>query len=126
MRSEGAVVLLEAEERALFGAREQSLAIYQRLRERLAGSPAAVEVKQTCIHLVAGTGGTAFAGVHPRKQAVLLNLRLATALEGPRIRRVEQASRNRYHNELLIESPDAVDGELLGWMEDALQLASTR
>src|SRR3954447_15483407 len=106
MRSEAAAVPLSAEEREWVGTRERPLAISQRLRERLAGTAAAAELKQSCIHLVAQVGGTAFAGVHPRKQAVLLNLRLSTPLEGPRIRRVEQASRNRYHNELLIESPD--------------------
>jgi Domain of unknown function (DUF5655) len=79
-----------------------------------------VEPKGTCIHL---NRRTAFAGLHPRKSALLLNLRAAAPIANPRIRKVEQASANRYHSELLIESADALDDELMGWIADAHALA---
>lgn len=79
-----------------------------------------VDPKGTCVHL---NRRTAFAGLHPRKGALLLNLRAAAPIESPRIRKVERASANRYHNELLVESPDAVDDELIGWIAQAHALA---
>lgn len=80
----------------------------------------AVDPKGTCIHL---NHRTAFAGLHPRKGALLLNLRSSAPIESPRIRKVERASANRYHNELLVESPDVIDDELMGWIAAAHALA---
>jgi hypothetical protein len=79
-----------------------------------------VDPKGTCIHL---NRRTAFAGLHPRKSALLLNLRTSAPIASARIRKVEQASANRYHNELMLDSADALDGELMGWIADAHALA---
>jgi len=79
-----------------------------------------VDPKGTCIHL---NRRTAFAGLHPRRSALLLNLRSSAPIESPRIRKVERASANRYHNELLIEAADAIDDELMGWVAEAHALA---
>lgn len=76
--------------------------------------------KGTCIHL---NRRTAFAGLHPRKAAVLLNLRTSAPIESGRIRKVERVSANRYHNELLLESEDGLDDELMGWIAGAHALA---
>ena len=80
-----------------------------------------VEPKRACVHL---NRKTAFAGLHPRRSALLLNLRTSAPIESGRIRKVEKASANRYHNEMLIESPEALDAELIGWIADAHALAS--
>ena len=79
-----------------------------------------VDPKGTCIHL---NRRTAFAGLHPRKSALLLNLRMSAPIEGPRVRKVERISANRYHNEMLLDSAGAIDAELLGWLSDAHALA---
>ncbi|HEV7658226.1 MAG TPA: DUF5655 domain-containing protein [Allosphingosinicella sp.] len=79
-----------------------------------------VDPKGTCIHL---NRRTAFAGLHPRKYALLLNLRSSAPIEGARIRKVEKVSANRYHNEMLVESAEALDDELIGWIADAHALA---
>jgi len=79
-----------------------------------------VDPKGTCIHL---NRRTAFAGLHPRKSALLLNLRASAPIESPRVRKVERVSAHRYHNELLVESPDALDEELIGWIAQAHALA---
>ena len=83
-----------------------------------------IDPKKTSIHLTAGNDGTAFAGVHTRKSAILLNIRSAAPIESPRVRKVEQVSKNRFHNELLLESPNDVDAELLRWLEDAYGLST--
>jgi hypothetical protein len=83
-----------------------------------------VETKSTSIHLVAGFSGNTFAGVHPQKAAILLDIRSAAPLTSPRVRKVEQVSKNRFHNELLLASPDYVNGELLRWLRAVYELAS--
>jgi hypothetical protein len=54
---------------------------------------------------------------------VLLNLRTSAPIESARIRKVERASANRYHNEMLLESAADLDGELMQWIADAHALA---
>lgn len=81
----------------------------------------AVDPKGTCLHL---NHRVAFAGLHPRRNALLLNLRTAAAIESPRIRRLERASANRYHNEMLVAAVDEIDDELMGWIAAAHALAA--
>lgn len=78
--------------------------------------------KKTSIHLVAKTG---FAGVHPRKSAVLLNIRSDAPIKSQRIRKIERVSANRFHNEMLIASPKEVDTELIGWLKKAYALSAS-
>lgn len=85
--------------------------------------PVLVEEKKTSIHLVAGSG---FAGVHPRKAAILLNIRSDAAISSPRVRKVEQVSKSRFHNEMLLETPKDVDREVIGWLRAAYQLSANR
>jgi hypothetical protein len=84
--------------------------------------PLTIEVKKTSVHIV-GTKG-AFAGVHARKSALLLNIRSAAAIKSPRIRKVEKVSAHRFHNELLLNAPADVDKELLGWLREAHALSA--
>lgn len=79
------------------------------------------EEKKTSIHLVAKT---AFAGVHPRKVGILLNIRSATPIDSPRIRKVERVSANRFHNEMLVGSAAEVDAEVRTWLRDAYSLSA--
>lgn len=53
-------------------------------------------------------GGSAFAGVHPRKQHLLL--------------KTEQVSKNRWHLDLKLTAPGEIDAELLGWPREAYDL----
>ncbi|MDQ2997255.1 MAG: DUF5655 domain-containing protein [Chloroflexota bacterium] len=95
-------------------------AIYDRLREALQGlGPFSVEPKKTSIHLVNKVG---FAGVHPRKGYMYLNLRTEHAIANARVVKTEQVSKNRYHNEVKLDSPDAVDAELREWLSEAYSL----
>jgi len=102
------------------GKDENVQAIYTRLLEvmRTLG-PVKEEPKKTSIHLVRNAG---FAGVHPRKSYLYLNLRTDYPIDNPRITKTEQVSKNRFHNELKLNSPDEVDEELIGWLKDAYTL----
>lgn len=95
-------------------------AIYEQLLTALTPlGPFTAEPKKTSIHLVRHSG---FAGVHPRKSYLYLNLRLDRALGGPRMAKVEQVSKNRWHNEVRLDGPDAVDAEVRGWLGEAYAL----
>lgn len=83
--------------------------------------PYDVEEKKTSLHL---SRGSAFAGVHPRAKAVLLNIRHAEPIRSKRFRKVEQVSKNRFHSEVLLERVDQVDEELVGWLKAAYDLAA--
>jgi hypothetical protein len=99
-------------------------ALLRAARARLTKPPAVEDPKKTCIHLNAGPGGTTFAGIHPRKASILLNLRTDTPIKSPRIRKAEQVSRSRHHSELLLSAPEDVDAELLTWLAAAHRLAA--
>lgn len=106
---------------AVFSGKEpEALATYRALTAALAGlGPFVEEPKKTSVHL---NRKTAFAGVHPRKAAILLVIRTGAPIESPRIRKQEKVSANRWHNEMLLGAPSEVDGEVLGWLRQAYDL----
>jgi hypothetical protein len=78
-----------------------------------------VEEKQTSIHV---THGRAFLGVHPRSGGLLLNIVTTEPIASGRIRRSEQISRGRCHNELLVTDAGDFGGEFGGWLREAYAL----
>lgn len=124
VRSQGTVedravdALFEGKQPAARAVYDALIAVVHRLGDVV------VEPKKTSIHLTAGRAGSAFAGVHPRKNGVLLNIRTDAPLAGPRVRQTEQVSKNRYHSELLLLDPAGVDDELRRWLDEAYRLAS--
>jgi len=107
---------------SLFAGKPATRAIYDRLADKLrAVGPFKVEPKKTCLHLV---NGSAFAGVHPRKDSILLTIRTDKAIKSKRVRKVEQASASRFHNDLVLASPSEVDAELIGWLKASYALGA--
>jgi uncharacterized protein DUF5655 len=78
------------------------------------------EVKKTSIHPVRGE--SAFAGVHPRKQHLLLTIKAAKDLRSARNSKTEQVSKNRWHLDLRLTTAEEIDAELLGWLREAYDL----
>ena len=76
--------------------------------------------KKTSIHL---GRKSAFAGVHPRKAAILLVIRTSAPVDSPRIRKLERVSANRWHNEMLLASPSEVDAEVMDWLRQGYELS---
>ena len=107
---------------ALFADKNAEIrAIYDQLLENLRTfGPVQEEPKKTSIHLVKTSG---FAGVHPRKSFLYLTVRMDRSLQGERIAKSEQVSKNRYHNDVKITSAGEIDDELIGWLKEAYLLA---
>ena len=100
--------------------RETSLAVYDVLVDRLSTlGPFTTEVKKTSLHLVKER---AFLGVHPRERGLLLNIVTTSPIETDRLHKFNQVSRNRCHNEVLVEDVEEVDAELISWIVSAYEL----
>jgi len=80
-----------------------------------------IEEKKTSFHI---KGGSAFAGVHPRKKYFILNIVSSAPIKSPRITDQEQVSKNRFHNRVKIEKSEDIDKELLKWLKEAYTLTA--
>lgn len=103
---------------ALFRGKESSSAVCAKLLSEIGTlGEYGVEEKKTCLHVVAN--GRAFLGVHPRKRGLCLTIVLSHSLEGPRIKKAERASANRWHIEVDVKTPEEVDAQLIAWIAEA-------
>lgn len=80
-----------------------------------------IEPKKTSIHL---KHKTSFAGIHPKKSYFVLNIVSESALASSRIKKVEQVSKHRFHNEMDIKESSDIDPELIDWLQTAYDLMS--
>src|SRR5829696_5622474 len=102
--------------------RDASREIYAMVLQAIEGlGPYEVEAKKTSLHI---SRGRAFLGVHPRSTGLLLNIVTTSALDSPRVRKSEQVSKKRFHNEMLLASVDDVDDELRDWIGQAYALTT--
>ncbi len=96
--------------------------IYTQLLSKLREyGPVEEQPKKGSIHLAHGVG---FAGVHPRKTYINLNMRSDQEIDSPRITKTEQVSRNRWHLNVKLESVADIDTELLAWLKRAYELST--
>ena len=95
--------------------------IYDRiLKEARKFGKVVEEPKKTSIHLV---NKSAFAGVATRKSALILNIKSAAPIKDARIKKSEQVSASRFHQEVKLVSPEEVDSTLIAWLKDAYALS---
>jgi hypothetical protein len=94
--------------------------LYQALLSKVADlGPVKIEAKTTSVHL---KSRAAFAGVHPRRGSLLLQIVAAGPIESPRVLKTDRVSSNRVHNHVRIESEADLDAELMGWLEAGYRL----
>jgi hypothetical protein len=77
------------------------------------------EIKKTSIHL---SRASAFAGVHPRKEYLIVTIKAEKPIRSPRITRSEQVSKSCWHLNVKLACSSEIDAELLGWLKAAYQL----
>ena len=75
--------------------------------------PVEQDPKKTSIHL---NRKYAFAGIKTRRECLVLTLKSVSEIDSERIFKREQASANRWYNDLKIDSPDQIDRELCDWL----------
>ncbi len=81
--------------------------------------PLKIEPKKTSIHLGNRFG---FAGVYTRSNYINLEVHLNYPLKSKRVSKIEQASANRFHHTIKIDSVEDINKELLGWLKEAYEL----
>ncbi|MGA3212133.1 MAG: DUF5655 domain-containing protein [Terriglobales bacterium] len=79
------------------------------------------DFKKTSVHLVRSS---AFIGVHPRKDYLVLTIKAAARIKSPRVFKAEQVSKNRWHLDLKLSRAEEIDAELLGWVGEAYELCA--
>jgi hypothetical protein len=96
--------------------------LYEALLQHL-GKLGAVEVeaKKTSVHL---KSRAAFAGIHPRKGALLLQIVADSPIHSGRVVKVDRVSANRVHNHVRIEHLNELDDELFSWLRSAYLLTA--
>jgi hypothetical protein len=105
---------------ALSSASPVARALYEELLRAVARFGAfEIEVKKSSIHLVRSS---AFVGVHPRKQHLLLTIKAAAPIPSGRIIKTEQVSTNRWHLDVKVSIAGDFDAELMGWLREAYEI----
>jgi hypothetical protein len=77
--------------------------------------------KKTSIHL---NRNSAFAGVQTQVGSLVLTLKSTAPIESPRVRKRLQASAKRWYCYVKVSTPDEVDDELIGWLQDSYDLSA--
>jgi Domain of unknown function (DUF5655) len=96
--------------------------IYSKILESLKEiGPFEIEFKKTSIHLL---NKSSFGGVHPKKKWLDFNLVTNHQIEHEKITKIEQVSKNRFHNNFRFHSVDELTKEFLILLKESYQLMS--
>jgi hypothetical protein len=94
--------------------------LYTRLLEALkAVGPYRVDVKKYSLQLMRRIS---FAGVHPRKNFLLLTVKSDVPIDNTRVIKAEQVSKSRWQLDLKLTSAAEIDAELLGLLRHAYEI----
>jgi hypothetical protein len=76
-------------------------------------------VEKTSVHFVRAS---AFVGVHFRRSHLLITIKAAVPIDSPRIVKVEQVSRNRWHCEVKVSAETEIDEEFTACARSAYEI----
>ena len=119
----------EADVLAFFAGRPLELELYQALAQalRAAFPQAAVTVRRSQISF---SGRHLFARAsHPRRkreQGLVVSFGLNRRAESPRIAQAAEPYPGRWTHHVIITRPEDLDGELLGWLEEAWNFSQSK
>lgn len=113
---------LPAEECLFFSGRPEALALYKVLRGCVLSEIGMVHIKVQKTQITFyGRHGFAFVS-HPRRKkdrGILVSFGLFHQQQSPRIQYFSQPYPNRWTHHMLIQSTQEIDGELMGWLQEA-------
>jgi hypothetical protein len=105
---------------ALASATPEALRLYRALLMSFHSlGPFQEEPKKTSVHL---TNKSAFAGVHFRRNHLILTIKSADRIDSPRVIKAEQVSKNRWHCDVKVTTEAEIDAPLKTWMKNAYLL----
>lgn len=104
----------------LASATSEALLLYRALLMSLHSlGPFQEEPKKTSVHL---TNKSAFAGVHFRRNYLILTIKSADRIDSSRVVKAEQVSKNRWHCDVKVTTEAEIDASLKAWMKNAYLL----
>lgn len=122
-------MIMAPEEYLFFAGRPQELALYELFRRQLLAEVGQVQIKVQKTQITfAGRYGFAFVS-HPRRKkdvGILVSFGLSHRLDSDRILHVSEPYPNRWTHHILIEQPQEMDQELLGWIKEANWFANEK
>ena len=80
-----------------------------------------VEEEKTSVHFRAKS---AFTGIHPRKDHLILQIVTDSPIDSKRVVKLEKISANRVHNHIQIAGEADIDRELRRWLAESYTLLS--
>lgn len=118
---------------AFFSGRAEELALYQTLTERMERlfPLARVKVQKSQIsfyakHLFAAVSLPVRRKRDWPERCILVTFGLASRCPSPRIAVAVEPYPNRWTHHVVVAAPEEIDGELLGWLEEAYQFAQSK
>ena len=120
---------LSPEECLFFAGKPEEQALYALFRSRLLTEvgEAHIQVSKTQITF-SGKYGFAFVS-HPRRkkdQGILVSFGLFHRQESDRIQYASEPYPNRWTHHMLVQTPEEIDDELIGWIQEAYWFANTK
>lgn len=116
------------EELLFFAPHPALLPVYEALRQRLLAAHPEVGIRVTKTQISFRSrfifGVVSFQRVpgYPREH-LLVTFGLGAPLHHPRIALATEASPRRWTHHVVVTTPEELDGELMGWLEEAYQFA---
>lgn len=106
-------------EQLFVGKSPEVRAIYKSLIGQISDLDYQIEVKKTGLHL---TQGAAFLGVNPKKNWLDITLVNQGPIEHAQLKKAEQLSKNRWHNDLRLFEHNQIDEQLVLLIKQAYEL----
>ena len=120
---------LSPEECLFFAGRPEEQTLYEIFRSRLMTEVGEAHIKASKTQITfSGKYGFAFVS-HPRRkkdQGILVSFGLLHRQESDRIQYASEPYPNRWTHHMLVQTPEEVDDELMGWIQEAYWFANTK
>ena len=117
------------EEEGFFVGKPEEQALYAGFRSRLRGEVGEVHIRVSKTQITFSSRyGFAFVS-HPRRKkekGILVSFGLFHRQESDRIQYASEPYPNRWTHHMLVQAPEEIDDELMGWIREAYWFANTK
>ena len=125
---------MNIETMSFFGEHRDALPLYEGLEEQILAQIPDVKIKVSKTQITfANRRGFAFASFNPVRKAkerpevwMTVTFGLSYRKESPRIDVATKPYPNRWTHHMLVQTPEEIDDELIGWIQEAYWFANTK